>query len=395
MYLFTLIISTFFTLSPINGSPNYSFFTTEAKSGDGVISLLKRYDLHEYNCNFDEFYAMNAMSKSEALLAGKSYKLPVYIYNYNGKSIRTTIGIKDWDKAVRIKKYNDFLTESGLRKKSYSDSKILWVPHHEMKCSTEVDKVITEAKNTSSKSNSKNFTYSLFGEHEDVVVVDHTLKNRVFYIVSGHGGPDPGAQCVDCKDILCEDEYAYDVSLRLARNLMQHGATVEIIVQDKNDGIRDDQILKCDGDERHSDGTKLSINQSTRLAQRARLINSKYKAYKSKGYKDQTAIMIHVDSQNQSKRQDVYFYYCKKSTSSRMLAERLQTTFKEKYKKYQKKRGYKGFVKDRGLYMLNYTMPTATYIELANIRNKDDHQRLLLSSNRQALANWIFEGLIK
>lgn len=394
MFIFALIVSTIFTFSPLSDNSDYSFYSTEAKAGDGVISLLKRYDLHEYTCNFEEFYTMNNLSKSDALLAGKAYKLPVYIYDYNGKSIRTTIGIKDWDKAVRIKRYNDFLTENGLRKKTYVDSRILWVPHHEMKCSGELEKVVSNA-NKPPSTNANSISYDLFGEHKDVVVVDHTLKNRVFFVVSGHGGPDPGARCEDCKDVLCEDEYAYDVSLRLARNLMQHGATVEIIVQDQNDGIRDEQILKCDGDERHSDGTKLSINQSSRLAQRARLINAKYKKYKSKGYKDQTAIMIHVDSQNQSKRQDVYFYYCKKSTSSRMLAERLQTTFKEKYNKFQKKRGYKGFVRDRGLYMLNYTMPTATYIELANIRNEDDHQRLLLSSNRQALANWIFEGLTK
>ena len=37
-----------------------------------------------------------------------------------------------------------------------------------------------------------------------------------------------------------EDEYAYDVALRLARNLMQEGAEVRIIIQDAKDGIRED-----------------------------------------------------------------------------------------------------------------------------------------------------------
>ncbi|MBK8699437.1 MAG: N-acetylmuramoyl-L-alanine amidase [Saprospiraceae bacterium] len=109
--------------------------------------------------------------------------------------------------------------------------------------------------------------------------------------------------------------------------------------------------------------------------------------------KKQTAIMIHVDSRNKEQRQDVFFYHYGNDKDARDLAYNLQTTFEEKYEIFQKGRGYKGYVDNRGLYMLRKVNPTAVYVELANIRNKSDHIRLMESANRQALANWMFEGL--
>ena len=41
---------------------------------------------------------------------------------------------------------------------------------------------------------------------------------------------------------LHEDEYAYDIILRLARELLSRGAKVHIIIQDKKDGIRDGHV---------------------------------------------------------------------------------------------------------------------------------------------------------
>ncbi len=58
------------------------------------------------------------------------------------------------------------------------------------------------------------------------------LQVLAFYVVSGHGGPDPGAIGRVGKHELHEDEYAYDIALRLARNPMQEGAEVHIIIQD-------------------------------------------------------------------------------------------------------------------------------------------------------------------
>ena len=50
------------------------------------------------------------------------------------------------------------------------------------------------------------------------------LAGLVFYLVSGHGGPDPGAIGIYQGRQLHEDEYAYDIILRLARELLTRGA---------------------------------------------------------------------------------------------------------------------------------------------------------------------------
>ena len=90
----------------------------------------------------------------------------------------------------------------------------------------------------------------MFGpKYARVTLRDRTMAGAVYYLVPGHGGPDPGAIGHYGKHPLPEDEYAYDVTIRLARILMEHGATVYMIVHDPNDGIRDAPILKLDRDE--------------------------------------------------------------------------------------------------------------------------------------------------
>jgi len=387
----------------IISAADINFHSVKAKSGDGVYSLLRRYHLSSYACNIDRFYEINKLDKKDVLHTGKKYKLPVTIHKYNGKSIRSTINVDDWETAVQIQQYNEAIFKLGVRKTHYRDSKILWVPHHLLECrpstatpmindeKIETEKNAAKEKKTKKKKGVK--TDKLFGSaYEDFEVIDNQLKGEVYYVVSGHGGPDPGACCTSTESTMCEDEYAYDVALRLARNLKQHGATVHMIIQD-TDGIRDGEYLECDKDEKCMGKAKIPLNQKKRLHQRAAAINNLHKKYKKKGYKKQKAIMIHIDSRSESKSQDVFFYHWGKSKTSKKLAYDMQATFKAKYDKYQKGRGYKGYVSERGLYMLRNTAPSAVFVELANIRNVNDHKRLLYKSNRQALANWLFEGM--
>lgn len=389
----------------------YERHAVEAKSGDGVYSILRRYDLVNDYCNIEEFYKINKLGKEAQLKTGVKYKLPVYIYQYDGKSIRTTIGIEDWKKAVRIKKYNEALKDKSLRKTHYTDSKILWVPHHELYG-------YNESRNKPNKNNTIEATpktdelpatvktkpekalkihNALFGpNHREFLKLDNSLAGRVFYIVSGHGGIDPGAICKECDEVLCEDEYAYDIALRLAKTLLQRGAIVEMIIQDKNDGIRDEQHLKCDTDEVSINGKKIPNHKLRKLNARAIDMNKLYKRYEKKGYKNQKAIMIHIDSNSPNLKMDTYFLYYKGSKSSKKIAENMYTTFKSKYELHQKNRGYKGSIKvGNHLYMLNRTLPPAVFVELANIKNKNNQKRITLPSNRQALAEWLAEGLIK
>lgn len=425
LMLWVLFLATSLGLSAKSFQPY--FHSVKIKSGDAISTLLARYELSANTCNVDKFYELNDMKRGAMLLAHKEYKLPIKVFYYNGKSIRSTLKMEDVDSALEIQKYNERLHKKGLRNSSFKDSRKLWVPYHKLGCDSKEeeaplamevknavkknDKIkagtekvkedkevaVVKVKSTTGKSaskpNGKFEDHEIFGDkYRNVNMFDDQLAGQVFYISSGHGGPDPGAQCTDLAHTLCEDEYAYDVSLRLARDLIQHGATVHMIIQDENDGIRDDAFLDCDNDE-NCNGKNLPLRQLDRLKQRADHINRLYKKYKKQGVKKQTAIMIHVDSRNEEQRQDVFFYHYGTDKDAKDLAYNLQSTFESKYDQFQKGRGYKGYVDNRGLYMLRKVDPTAVYVELANIRNKSDHIRLMEYANRQALANWLFEGL--
>ena len=221
-------------------------------------------------------------------------------------------------------------------------------------------------------------------------VTSSELKGACFYLVSGHGGPDPGAIGRIGKIELHEDEYAYDIVLRLARNLMTKGAKVHIIIQDAKDGIRDDKYLKNSKRETCM-GSPIPFNQVRRLKQRSDKINTLFKQDK---YAYKRAIFVHVDSRNKGHQTDVFFYHQNKNSESKHLAKTMRTTFTHKYKKHQPGRGFTGTVDGRNLYVLRHTTPASVFVELGNIQNSFDQQRIILSDNRQALANWLCEGFV-
>ena len=50
---------------------------------------------------------------------------------------------------------------------------------------------------------------------------------------------------------------------------------------------------------------------------------------------------------------------------------------------------------ERNLYVLKNTTPVAVFMELGNMQNALDQKRLVIPNNRQALANWITEAIVK
>jgi len=100
------------------------FYRVEAKSGDSASKILSRYHLDNYTCNAHQFYKINNLTSSTNIRAGENYFIPIYVYEYNGKSIRSSIGIDDWDKANRIKTYNEVLQKEHLRKRDIVNSRI-------------------------------------------------------------------------------------------------------------------------------------------------------------------------------------------------------------------------------------------------------------------------------
>ncbi|MCQ2203663.1 MAG: N-acetylmuramoyl-L-alanine amidase [Bacteroidales bacterium] len=231
----------------------------------------------------------------------------------------------------------------------------------------------------------------LGNDNKFVKIENHSLKGAVYYLVSGHGGPDPGAMSKLNGHDLCEDEYAYDIMLRLARQLLAWDATVHIIIEDKDDGIRDDAYLAYDNHETCG-GKEIPLDQIQRLKQRCEVINEYYKNERSKYCR---AIFMHLDSRSEKERIDIFLYHYMKSTRGESLAKTMRNKFDEKYKQHQPNRGFSGTVSERNLYVLKMSNPAAVFLELGNIQNPKDQQRFILSSNREAVARWMAEGILE
>ena len=316
-----------------------SLVTATAEKGDGILSLLRKQGMNPYEA-YDDFIAMNIgnLRDSVHLYEGRNYLIPSITLD--------TVAIVE-----------------SIQKKS-----------------TEIRKI--ESKE-----------YSIFGDkHAAVLSKSEKLKGAVYYLVSGHGGPDPGAMANYAGKSIAEDEYAYDINLRLAKELLAHSATVYIIIRDPNDGIRDERILKIDHDEVAYGDKTIPLNHLARLKQRVGIVNQLHS--KNKG-KFQRLIVTHVDSRSKGQNIDVFFYHHEKSKNGKKLAESIHKTFQKKYKKYQPNRTYTGTFGDRtALYLVRKTYPAMAYIEIGNIRSEKDQKRILEPDNRQALAKWISEGVI-
>lgn len=307
----------------------------KAKSGDGIYSVLKQngYSPAEY---LNQFIELNKskLGKNNTLIAGRQYILPPK---------------PDSTKTPEVKA-----------------------------SSTEIQptKVVNE----------------IFGStYREITQKNKSLSGAIYYLMSGHGGPDPGAIGNLNGHRLCEDEYAYDVTLRLAKNLIECGATVYMIIRDPNDGIRDEQYLKPDKDEVCFPNEEIPLSQLARLRQSTNAVNNLYG--KNKG-KFQRQVVIHVDSRSTRENIDVFFYHDKASSSGRKLANTLMQTFGQKYAMHQPNRGYNGSVSQRNLYVIKNSFVPSVFIELGNINHHRDQLRFIIPDNRQAVANWLRDGLI-
>jgi N-acetylmuramoyl-L-alanine amidase len=324
-----------------------------AKNGDGIYKMLKRngLDPDKYTNSFIELNKTR-LGKNNTLFTGVKYKLPE--------------------------------TEKSVIKAVSSPAITSPEP-----AST---KVSSADPNPDGKGTRQFKYFSIFGpKYASVEIKSSELKGAIYYLKSGHGGPDPGAMGIYQNHTVCEDEYAYDVTLRLARNLIEKGATVYMITIDKNDGIRDDAFLKADKDEVCYPNQTIPLNQIKRLHQRVETINQ---LYNKNGNTFQRLIIIHIDSRSKAENIDIFFYHDSKSKTGKEAATILQRTFHNKYNEFQPGRGYYGSVSSRNLYVLKNSYPVGVYIELANINHQRDIQRLIIPDNRQAVANWLTEGLI-
>ena len=159
--------------------------------------------------------------------------------------------------------------------------------------------------------------------------------------------------------------------------------------------IRDENYLVPDMVERCWPDKVIPVSQKPRLEQRSNIVNKLYEQNRKKGVEYQRLVEIHVDSRIKSKRIDLFFYYYPSSKIGKNLAYKLHNTMKKKYAINRKSGEYNGTVTPRDLHMLREVKPIPVFIEVGNIQNSNDQKRILYPTNRQALADWIEEGLMK
>ncbi len=347
------------------------YVTVSPGKSDGVYTLLKRYGLPPSKVMIARFWELNSdlVRGGEYLRLGFEYKLPVYKLYYDGASIRSSLGISDLALARRIEAYNHSLYEAGVLAAPFKKSRELLVPAYWL---------------SESSAAAEAASFPIFGPaYQSVKQKDQSLKGCVIYLDPGQRG----------RDRLYEDEYAYDITLRLARRLLEHGASVYMVVQDEDDGIRDLAILKHDDHEYYLGRLPISRDHLRRLSDRVDIVNNLYERHRKKA-RQQIMVTIHLDSRSHGKRIDIFYYYQANNPKSKKLANTLLAKVDEKYAAKQPGRGYEGSVSTRDLHVLSEAKPVAVYIELGNIRNKKDQDRFIIADNRQAVANWLCEGVI-
>lgn len=335
-----------------------------AKKGDGIHKMLQRNGLNPvvYTNAFIELNKTR-LGDNNSLFFGVKYRLP----DIEIKETKQPV-VPENNPSLATGKNNDVVNSEKQQAAKEPDSKA---------------KIVLN----------KTLSNNIFGKkYSNVTVKSDELKGAVYYLKSGHGGPDPGAMGKYQGHVVCEDEYAYDVTLRIARNLIERGATVYMIVIDKSDGIRDEAFLIPDKDEFCYPDKTIPLNQIKRLQQRVDVVNQLYKKH---GNAFQRFISIHVDSRSKGENIDIFFYHDNKSIRGKKAATILQETFRAKYNEVQPGRGYTGSVSSRNLYVLKNSYPTGIFIELGNMNHERDIKRLIIADNRQAVANWLTQGLIK
>jgi N-acetylmuramoyl-L-alanine amidase len=363
--------------------------TYTVQKGDFAAKIFNQYELF-HEMDVEKFWSLNEVANKDVLLLGKTYKLPIKSFTHKAVSIRQTLGIDDYNHALSIQKWNEKLERNKLKTQRLVKDKVLWVRY------TDLPSIFKTIQSAPAKTNFNELIDTrLFTSTEtELVVKDTSLRGAIFYLISGHGGPDPGSNIMMSGHLLCEDEYAYDVTLRLAKSLAQKGAKVFMIVQDTTHGIRADAFLKHDRTETVYGGKVIPLNQVQRLKQRTDMVNTLFEQYKHRSTYHR-CIEIHVDSRNKKEQIDVFFYHFPGSKLGQRLCENMQQTFKSKYDTFQKGRGYNGEIKTRNLFTLSNTKPVTCYIELGNIQHERDRQRILKAENRQALAEWMTEAIVK
>ncbi len=378
-----LLIITLLLFTVIANAQDSGYRKVVAQQGDGIFKILRENDFSPADY-FHEFVEINRnkIMENNQLIVGETYFLPL-----TETEKQTAYKIDSLARTL-------FSPTTEELQIAFSDSTVILQEEEiEITDSIIIDDIIEIADITSVHEVKELSDFAIkHGLLYADTVYDNSLEGAFIYIISGHGGPDPGAIAKVDGITISEDEYAYDISLRIARRVEEHGGKAIMIIQDPTHGIRDDRILPLDKSEICYPDLEIPLNHIERLRQRVDAVNKIYAANRHIEY--HRVIEIHLDSRSTGTGVDVFFYHYPQSNTGLSFAEKLRETFDNKYSIHQPNRGYSGSVSGRNLYVIRRTHPPAVLIELGNIQNPRDQRRFLNHNNRQALANWITDGII-
>ncbi|WKC58170.1 LysM peptidoglycan-binding domain-containing protein [Borrelia sp. P9F1] len=250
----------------------------------------------------------------------------------------------------------------------------------------------------------------LFKSFESLVktrpVKNNKLKNKLIIIDPGHGGLDPGA-IVKAKDglgneiFVVEDEYVYDIALRLYVYLKEYGANVELtilapdhLIRDsvsanntfvnvKNEVYNDYDLNKNDTVDSWISGTQEGLKK--RLSVVHKFVNK----HKNIDEKDILYVSLHADNSVGAPRSMGFYYQHEEGKSSdlhsKSVIEKITQGLRRSF-----------YIKGQNLYVLkNNIVKTRFLVEVRNLAFDEEAWAIRFAKLRDQDSKILADAILK